>query len=121
FFPPCYFYVIFLKQSLQNGAQCYGALGGSVFLQLMDDFTEIDTYQLLTQNMIILAGGKDRALGNEMKTRSSFFPSNGTFLIRNLSINDSGEYTLYTFDSKGEKAKPRTLQLMVQGKYFFIS
>ncbi|XP_063339452.1 uncharacterized protein LOC134634266 [Pelmatolapia mariae] len=43
-----------------------------------------------------------------------FFPSNRTFRINNLSRNDSGKYTLKTFDSDGRSSDERTLQLFIQ-------
>uniref|UniRef100_A0A8C7Y3J7 Immunoglobulin V-set domain-containing protein n=1 Tax=Oryzias sinensis TaxID=183150 RepID=A0A8C7Y3J7_9TELE len=104
-------------QAFSNGAQCYGALGGTVSLQLMDDFSQIHKYDLKFKTESVLSGPS----GIKMKNRSSFFPSNGTFWIHNLSRNDSGEYRLQTFDSNGKQTKNHTLQLLVQGKYDFIS
>ncbi|KAF1384635.1 hypothetical protein PFLUV_G00122250 [Perca fluviatilis] len=68
-----------------NGTQCYGALGGTVVLQLMDSASEIFRYTC-----------------------------NGTFRINNLSWTDGGEYTLETFDSDGKISEQRTLQLTIQ-------
>ncbi|XP_023814976.1 uncharacterized protein LOC110013392 isoform X5 [Oryzias latipes] len=103
----------------QNGAQCYGALGGTVSLQLMDDFSQIHIYQLLAKNMNLLQVRKSRPL--EMQNRTSFFPSNGTFWIHNLSRSDSGEYRLQTFDSNGTLAEPRTLWLLIQAPVSSVS
>uniref|UniRef100_A0A3P9KVE3 Immunoglobulin V-set domain-containing protein n=1 Tax=Oryzias latipes TaxID=8090 RepID=A0A3P9KVE3_ORYLA len=105
----------------QNGAQCYGALGGTVSLQLMDDFSGIYRYQLKAKNVNVLSGRNNTPPVIIMKDRSSFIPSNGTFWIHNLSRNDSGEYKLQTFDSNGKQTENCTLQLLVQGKYVFIS
>ncbi|KAF1384636.1 hypothetical protein PFLUV_G00122260 [Perca fluviatilis] len=69
----------------QNGAQCYGALGGTVVLQLMDNASEISRYTC-----------------------------NGTFRINNLSWTDGGEYELVIFDSDGKISEQRTLQLTIQ-------
>ncbi|XP_078810355.1 uncharacterized protein LOC105354907 isoform X2 [Oryzias latipes] len=99
----------------QNGAQCYGALGGTVSLQLMDDFSGIYRYQLKAKNVNVLSGRNNTPPVIIMKDRSSFIPSNGTFWIHNLSRNDSGEYELQTFDSNGKQTENRTLQLLVQG------
>ncbi|XP_020562267.1 uncharacterized protein LOC105354908 isoform X2 [Oryzias latipes] len=73
----------------QNGAQCYGALGGTVSLQLMDDFSGIHRYQVKAKNVTVLSGGKKQQPVIMRKDRSSFLPSNGTFWIHNLSRNDS--------------------------------
>uniref|UniRef100_A0A3B3IGU0 Immunoglobulin V-set domain-containing protein n=1 Tax=Oryzias latipes TaxID=8090 RepID=A0A3B3IGU0_ORYLA len=106
-------------QVQENGAQCYGALGGTVSLQLMDDFSGIHRYQVKAKNVTVLSGGKKQQPVIMRKDRSSFLPSNGTFWIHNLSRNDSGEYRLQTFDSNGKLTENRTLQLLVQGKCFY--
>ncbi|KAG8004376.1 hypothetical protein GBF38_009358, partial [Nibea albiflora] len=98
----------------QDGAQCYGALGGTVALQLMDSASEIFKYQLFKNRTAILNGGKNRNVTNVIADRSSFTPSNGTFRINDLSRTDGGEYTLTTFDSKGRGSEPRPLQLTIQ-------
>ncbi|XP_044219479.1 uncharacterized protein LOC122990271 isoform X1 [Thunnus albacares] len=99
----------------QNGAQCYGALGGTVVLQLMDSASEIFKYQWLkNKTTIILNGRKDKIVSNLMEDRSIFTPSNGTFRINNLIRTDGAEYTLKTFDSKGHDSGQWTLQLSIQ-------
>ncbi|XP_042287668.1 T-cell surface antigen CD2-like [Thunnus maccoyii] len=99
----------------QDGAQCYGALGGTVVLQLMDNTSEIFKYQRKkNQNTTILNVKEDKIVSNEMKDRSIFTPSNGTFRINNLSRTDGAEYTLHIFDSNGQQLEQRTLQLSIQ-------
>ncbi|XP_038547907.1 T-cell surface antigen CD2 isoform X1 [Micropterus salmoides] len=98
----------------QDGAQCYGALGGTVVLQLMDSASEIFKYQLLSNRTVILRGRKNQILFNVIEDRSSFTPSNGTFRINNLSWTDGGEYTLEIFDSNGKRSEQRTLHLTIQ-------
>ncbi|XP_055368436.1 T-cell surface antigen CD2-like [Betta splendens] len=97
----------------QNGAQCYGALGGTVYVQLMDRASDVHRYQWTKDNKTILDGRKDQILTNLTDQRYFFTPSNGTFRINNLSRNDSGEYQLETYDSEG-KNKTRTLHLTIQ-------
>ncbi|XP_008291375.1 cell adhesion molecule 3-like isoform X1 [Stegastes partitus] len=97
-----------------NGTQCYGALGGTVVLQLMDTASEIPRYQWRKDASRILIGRKNDVLVNSISSRSDFTPSNGTFRISNLSRTDSGEYTLEIFNSNGEKTAERTLHLSVQ-------
>ncbi|XP_067455220.1 T-cell surface antigen CD2-like isoform X1 [Thunnus thynnus] len=99
----------------QNRTQCYGALGGTVVLQLMDNASEIFKYQWQKiKTTIILQGRKDKIVSNEMKDRSVFTPSNGTFRINNLSRTDGAEYTLQIFDSNGRESGQWTLQLSIQ-------
>uniref|UniRef100_A0A3P9M8Y9 Immunoglobulin V-set domain-containing protein n=1 Tax=Oryzias latipes TaxID=8090 RepID=A0A3P9M8Y9_ORYLA len=101
--------------------QCYGALGGTVSLQLMDDFSQIKKNEEVadTKYMVVIYRGKDQKYSHEMQNRSSFFPSNGTVLIHNLSRTDSGECTLTSYNSDGLQLSTQTIDLCVQGKCFF--
>ncbi|XP_042275544.1 uncharacterized protein LOC121902348 isoform X2 [Thunnus maccoyii] len=99
----------------QNRTQCYGALGGTVVLQLMDNASEISIYKWnKNKTTLILKGRKDKIVSNEMKDRSVFTPGNGTFRINNLNRTDGAEYTLHIFDSNGRESEQRTLQLSIQ-------
>ncbi|XP_044219482.1 T-cell surface antigen CD2-like isoform X2 [Thunnus albacares] len=99
----------------QNRTQCYGALGGTVVLQLMNNASEILGYQWnKNKTTRILNGRKDKIEFNKMENRSVFTPSNGTFKINNLIRTDGAEYTLIIFDSNGVVSEQRTLQLSIQ-------
>ncbi|XP_030595610.1 T-cell surface antigen CD2-like [Archocentrus centrarchus] len=98
----------------QDGAQCYGSLGGTVDIQLMNSTSEIFRFQLLKNKSIVLAVRNNKVFFINTQDRSVFIPSNGTFSINNLSRNDSGQYILETFDSNGTAAGERTLQLFIQ-------
>ncbi|XP_055368432.1 uncharacterized protein LOC114863986 [Betta splendens] len=98
----------------QDRAQCYGALGGTVDVQLMDRASDVHKYQWIKDQRVILGGRRDRFLSNHIEVRSLFTPSNGTIRINNLSRNDSGEYQLETYDSDGRRLDQRTLSLIVQ-------
>ncbi|KAM4555488.1 uncharacterized protein PAE49_014524 [Odontesthes bonariensis] len=98
----------------QDGAQCYGALGGAVVLQLMDDASEIPRYEWRKGASVILSGRKNNIVTNTIKIRSTFIPSNGTLKINNLSRTDSGEYTLRLFNLNGRETGERTLKLSVE-------
>ncbi|XP_060903901.1 uncharacterized protein LOC132981829 isoform X2 [Labrus mixtus] len=100
----------------QNGAKCYGALGGTVVLRLMDDASKIFRSQWLFNTTTTIFRWRDNTIvTNEIKNRSSFSPSNGTFRINDLSRNDGGEYTLDVYkDKSGTNREKRTLQLTIQ-------
>ncbi|XP_049442677.1 uncharacterized protein LOC125894961 isoform X4 [Epinephelus fuscoguttatus] len=98
----------------QDGAQCYGALGGTVVLRLMDSASEIFRYRWSNKTTTILLGRKNLIVSHEIENRSSFTPSNGTFRINNLSWSDGGEYKLSTYDSNGRLSEERALQLTIQ-------
>ncbi|KAL3972936.1 Bcl-2-like protein 13 [Sarotherodon galilaeus] len=98
----------------QHGAQCYGSLGGNVDIQLMDNTSKTSKYQLMKNSLKILNVRNNKVLPNAEGQRFVFFPSNGTFRIPNMSRNDSGNYTLQTFDSDGRASGEWTLQLFIQ-------
>ncbi|XP_044210452.1 hepatocyte cell adhesion molecule-like [Thunnus albacares] len=99
----------------QKETQCYGALGGTVVLQLMDSASEIFRYQWKKNKTVtILNWREDKILFNLIENRSVFTPSNGTFRINNLIRTDGAEYTLETFDSNGHVSELWTLQLSIQ-------
>ncbi|XP_076595942.1 uncharacterized protein LOC143326269 isoform X2 [Chaetodon auriga] len=98
----------------QDGAQCYGALGGTVVLQLMDNASEIFRFQLSNKTITLLNWRDNKITSNLIGDRSSFTPSNGTFKINDLRWTDGGEYALKMFDSKGKTLKTLTLQMIVQ-------
>ncbi|XP_037635565.1 uncharacterized protein LOC119494030 isoform X2 [Sebastes umbrosus] len=72
----------------QRGAQCYGALGGNVVVQLMDSASEIPIYRWFKEITKMLDGRGNVILSNLTGTRFSFTPSNGTFRINELSRTD---------------------------------
>lgn len=98
----------------QNNTQCYGALGGTVVLRLMDDASETKQYKWTSNSTTILNGGINRKLINLLESRSSFTPSNGTFRINSLSRTEGGEYKLEIFDSNGKRTEQWTLQLIIE-------
>ncbi|XP_039872444.1 uncharacterized protein LOC120724348 isoform X2 [Simochromis diagramma] len=97
----------------RDGAQCYGALGGTVDIQLMDNTSEINRYQLLKSSLKILDVRKNTVISNTIRERAHF-PSNGTFRINKLNRTDSGNYSLQTFDSDGKSSDERILQLFIE-------
>uniref|UniRef100_A0A3Q2WL67 Immunoglobulin V-set domain-containing protein n=1 Tax=Haplochromis burtoni TaxID=8153 RepID=A0A3Q2WL67_HAPBU len=125
-FSSLYLLMIYLQVSVEtycdgrrDGAQCYGALGGTVDIQLMDNTSEINRYQLLKSSLKILDVRKNTVISNTIRERAHF-PSNGTFRINKLNRTDSGNYTLQTFDSDGKSSDERILQLFIEGKCWEI-
>ncbi|XP_041654030.1 uncharacterized protein LOC121516700 [Cheilinus undulatus] len=98
----------------QDRAQCYGALGGTVIIKLMDDASQIYKYQWLNKTAVILNARRSRVVHNLIGKRSSFTPTDGTFRINDLRSTEEGEYTFEIFDSHGYKLLHQTLQLTIQ-------
>ncbi|XP_063732635.1 uncharacterized protein LOC134859835 isoform X2 [Eleginops maclovinus] len=94
----------------EDGAQCYGPLGGTVVLHLIDRALLTQRYKLYKSSIIILNMRNNKNLVNE--TRSSFNVSDGKFRLNNLIRNDSDKYKLEIQD--GSSITSRVLQLTIQ-------
>ncbi|KAK5611432.1 hypothetical protein CRENBAI_016902 [Crenichthys baileyi] len=97
----------------QDGALCYGALGGAVDLLLVANVSEIPKF-VWKKNVSVILRWRDIIVYNTKESKFLFFPSNGTVRISNLSRTDSGEYKLELNDKDGKETGWRTLQLFVQ-------
>ncbi|XP_029627181.1 uncharacterized protein LOC115205383 isoform X2 [Salmo trutta] len=104
----------------QNVSQCYGALGGTVYLQLVTDDTRYDELSFYKDptgaKTKILETRKDKWVIRDtpIKDRVDFFINNGTFRLNNARSTDSGEYLLETFNSVGISSGIRGLQLFIE-------
>ncbi|KAM9377234.1 peroxidasin homolog isoform 1-T3 [Pholidichthys leucotaenia] len=97
----------------QNGAQCYGALGGTVVIQLMDNALEIERYTWRKNKTQILRVRNNMVVFNLIEDRAVFIPSDGTLRINNLSRSDGGEYVLEAY-KHGKRFLIQSLQLSIQ-------
>ncbi|XP_030002176.1 hemicentin-2-like isoform X2 [Sphaeramia orbicularis] len=98
----------------QDGAQCYGALGGTVEIRLMNSTTGIHRFLWKKNILRILMGADVNILSNEFKNRSNFTFNSGTFRISNLNRNDTGTYELELINSSGIIIEKRTQILSIQ-------
>ncbi|XP_021439347.2 uncharacterized protein LOC110504833 isoform X2 [Oncorhynchus mykiss] len=104
----------------QNGSQCYGALGGTVYLQLVTDATRYDELSFWKGSTgaktEILKMKKDKWVikYTPIEDRVHFFINNGTFRLNNTRRNDSGEYLLQEYNSAGVAQGSRGLQLFIE-------
>ncbi|KAG7517287.1 T-cell surface antigen CD2-like isoform X2 [Solea senegalensis] len=103
----------------QDGAQCYGAVGGTVFIRLMDTIPPRFTFQ---KNKTRILRWKNKALSIEvMKNQLSFDPSNGILRINNLQKSDSDKYSLEIQDSDAVVVENRTLNLSIQAPFSSVT
>ncbi|XP_049600395.1 uncharacterized protein [Syngnathus scovelli] len=94
----------------REGALCYGPLGGEIVLSLVDE----DTFRFeWLKGKFALLKVKDNKI-KERAERFSFTPNNGMLKIENLMRNDSGNYSLNTFNKLGIELQSRTLQLVIE-------
>ncbi|XP_036826016.1 uncharacterized protein LOC110504834 isoform X4 [Oncorhynchus mykiss] len=103
----------------EDGSQCYGALGGTVYLQLTNitGYNELSFYKGPTgARTEILKMRMDKWLIKDttIEDRVHFFINNGTFRLNNPRRNDSGEYLLQEFNSVGKLSGIRGLQLFIE-------
>ncbi|XP_027865289.1 uncharacterized protein LOC114139501 isoform X1 [Xiphophorus couchianus] len=98
----------------EDEAKCYGALGGTVVIQLMNNTSQTPKYEWKNRTTTILRGRWNSFAPNDTEGRNIFIPRYGTFSIMNLSRADSGDYSLETFDSDGRQIEKRNLQLIVE-------
>ncbi|KAM9377291.1 uncharacterized protein KZ484_009639 isoform 2-T2 [Pholidichthys leucotaenia] len=97
----------------QNGTQCYGALGGIVVIQLMDNVLETEQYTWTKNKTQILRVRNNTVVFNLIEDRAVFIPSDGTLRINNLSRSDGGEYVLEAYKD-GKRFLIQSLQLSIQ-------
>nr|XP_046181183.1 hepatocyte cell adhesion molecule-like isoform X3 [Oncorhynchus gorbuscha] len=104
----------------QNRSQCYGALGGTVYLQLVTDATRYDELSFWKGSTgaktEILKMKKDKWVikYTPIEDRLHFFINNGTLRLNNTRSTDSGEYLQETFNSGGVAQGTRGLQLFIK-------
>ncbi|CAB1423498.1 unnamed protein product [Pleuronectes platessa] len=96
----------------KDGAQCYGALGGTVDLQLMDRAPE--RFFISKNTTTILRWKNNNFSVNMNRDKYSFTPSDGILRIDNLIRSDTDEYKLQIYNSGGAFLEERTLQLSIQ-------
>ncbi|XP_033182074.1 hepatocyte cell adhesion molecule-like isoform X2 [Anabas testudineus] len=98
----------------KNGTQCYGALGGTLVLQLMDDAEKVNGFSWIKNQLNLLTWRSSNSMIILPDKRFFFTPSNGTLRMNNLRRNDGGEYTLSITNENGEISAKQTLRLFIQ-------
>lgn len=98
-----------------DGAHCYGTLGGTLDIKLMDNTSKLLRFQLIKNTSVIQYWRNNSSKHNTTHERFLFYLSNGTLRIHNLSSTDSGKYKFVTFNSEGQQSAEWTLQLFIQG------
>ncbi|XP_020359222.1 uncharacterized protein LOC109906001 isoform X3 [Oncorhynchus kisutch] len=107
----------------EDGCQCYGALGGTVYLQLTDTTVSELTFKKdptgVTTEILRMRRNK-MIIADSIKARSEFFMNNKTFRMDNTERTDSDEYLLETFHSNGSSLATRRLHLFIEGPGFNV-
>ncbi|XP_029515447.2 T-cell surface antigen CD2-like isoform X2 [Oncorhynchus nerka] len=104
----------------EDGSQCYGPLGGTVYLQLVTDTTRYDDLSFwkgstgAKTKILKIKMGKRVITYTPIEDRVHFFINNGTLRLNNTRRNDSGEYLLGKYDSEGRSSGTIGLQLFIE-------
>ncbi|XP_024284860.1 uncharacterized protein LOC121838660 isoform X2 [Oncorhynchus tshawytscha] len=101
----------------RQNMSCHGALGETVYLQLMNNATgsELIFKKDPTGASIKIFTMKNNTviIHDSIKARSEFFINIGTFRISNTEKSDSGEYVLEIYYSNGTHLSTGGVQLII--------
>lgn len=96
----------------QNNTKCYGPLGGSIVIQLLNHTSRTSRFRWYFNSTVILEMSRGKYVANKLKEGSVI--SNETVTLHNLNCNDAGNYTLELINSEGVRTDKWILQLMIQ-------
>nr|XP_029515446.1 uncharacterized protein LOC115129344 [Oncorhynchus nerka] len=106
----------------RQNMSCHGALGETVYLQLMNNATgsELIFKKDPTGASIKIFTMKNNTvrIHDSIKARSEFFINIGTFRISNTEKSDSGEYVLEIYYSNGTHLSTGGVQLIIGGESY---
>ncbi|KAL0974040.1 hypothetical protein UPYG_G00214590 [Umbra pygmaea] len=99
----------------QNETDCYGPLGGNVYLHLSCDAKDYDEYTLTKDNEknIVKMKHNKSIIDESLRNQTKFFVNNVTLVIQYTEMNDSGVYKLQMFE-KGASQCIRDLRLTIE-------
>ncbi|KAK7922795.1 hypothetical protein WMY93_009697 [Mugilogobius chulae] len=98
----------------KNDAQCYGALGGTIEIKLMDSGSMTSRCRWAKNNKIIFDWKNNGVLTNELKNRSVFNVITGIIQIQNLTYSDSDSYSLEFPNKEGRQTKKTLHKLIIE-------
>ncbi|XP_053735355.1 uncharacterized protein LOC128767371 isoform X2 [Synchiropus splendidus] len=98
-----------------GGAPCYGPLGGSLIIKLMEVNTNIEIWNLKKNTITILRWRGGRFTPGNDKSRYFFGRQNGSLTIASLTTEDAGTYLLEGFDKDGYYISHRNFRIYVEG------
>ncbi|KAM8848355.1 uncharacterized protein ACB058_012076 isoform 1-T1 [Synchiropus picturatus] len=97
----------------EGGAPCYGPLGGSLIIKLMEENTNIGQWTLKKDTKTILKWKEKFTSGND-KSRYFFGRQNGSLTIASLNTDDAGTYLLEGFNKDGKNISRRNVHIYVE-------
>ncbi|XP_014893010.1 uncharacterized protein LOC106950579 [Poecilia latipinna] len=97
-----------------DGVKCYGSLGGTLNIQIMDDASKIPYFKWVKNRSVLLRWMANKTVSRTRDSRFHFFPSSGTVRITNLTADDNGLYKLDLISENGKYEGSKVLQLHVE-------
>ncbi|KAL0974046.1 hypothetical protein UPYG_G00214710 [Umbra pygmaea] len=99
----------------QNETECYGPLGGNVYLHLSCDAKDYNEFTLTKDNEkhIVRMKLNKTIIDESLRNRTQFFVNNVTFMIQYTEMNDSAVYKLEMFKN-GSSQCIRDLRLSIE-------
>ncbi|XP_054915892.1 uncharacterized protein LOC129379226 isoform X16 [Poeciliopsis prolifica] len=98
----------------KKDVRCFGALGGTVNLRIMDTATTLPEFIWAKQRSQLFHWMSQKIVARTEDNRFSFFPHNGIVKITNLRRHDSGLYQLVVFKEGRKRKVIRTLKLFIE-------
>ncbi|XP_062405091.1 hepatic and glial cell adhesion molecule-like [Sardina pilchardus] len=108
-------------------AECYGALGGPVYLQLMRNAREYALGLFYGSSCVFRDRRSKSVFYNEFNTTSvlqrwQFVPDNGTMIINPAERRDTGTYRVQiTEESTGKSVGIHTVQLTIEAPVSYVN
>ncbi|KAG7244865.1 hypothetical protein INR49_028074, partial [Caranx melampygus] len=102
-----------------NTSVCSVTVGESLYIPVISNAHGHQVWcnkVLLNETIKVFNLKKKLVIYEPFKNRAEFFINNGTFVMSNMKMNDSGQYILEAFDPKGFHVKMMHIQLDVKGK-----
>lgn len=99
---------------------CSVTVGGSLYIPVIANASGHQVWckkQIPGGTIDVFNLNKKLTIFEPFVNRTDFFINNGTFKMSDVKMNDSGQYIIEAFDSKGVQVKQIHVQLDVKGKY----
>ncbi|XP_033829498.1 uncharacterized protein LOC117377233 isoform X1 [Periophthalmus magnuspinnatus] len=97
-----------------NNALCYGALGGTIKIQLMDSGSTTHRCIWKHNDRTVFDWKDNTVKRNEFKNRSVFNSSTGIIQIQNLTKIDNDSYSLEFYNQKAERTFKSYHKLIIE-------
>lgn len=106
--------------STWNTSVCSATVGESLYIPVISNASGHQVWcnkELLSGSINVFKLKQKLMIYEPFINRTEFFINNGTFMMSNVKMNDSGQYIIEVFDPRGVHVKKMDVRLDVKGKY----